>query len=253
VVVGASSGLGRCIGTGLGRRGEDVALLARRRERLEAAVEEAGGGAVAVECDVTDEASVVKAIEATADALGGIDAVIYTPGIGPLGPIEDTDAETWRRVFDTNVIGASLVTAAALPHLRAGAGRIVYLSSVSGSFTPPWPGLGAYVVSKAALERLVAAWRTEHPEIGFTCLTVGDCAGGEGDSMTGFADGWDMDLLMELHPVWAERQLLSGSLFDVEELVDTVDALLARGPSVAVPSLVITPRAPAPTPEGDQP
>ena len=71
-------------------------------------------------------------------------------------------------VFDTNVMGAALVTAAAVPHLSASGGTAVYLSSVSASLTPPWPGLGAYGVSKAALDKLVEAWRVEHPDIGFT-------------------------------------------------------------------------------------
>ena len=53
VVVGASSGLGRCIGIGLAQRGDQVALLARRRERIEAAAKEAGPAAIAVECDIT--------------------------------------------------------------------------------------------------------------------------------------------------------------------------------------------------------
>ncbi len=84
--------------------------------------------------------------------LGGIDALVYATGIGPLGRLADTDAETWRRTFDTNVIGAALVTAAAIPHLTESRGVAAYLSSVNGSLTPPWPGLGAYAVSKAALE-----------------------------------------------------------------------------------------------------
>ena len=158
VVVGASSGLGRCIGVGLAHRGAQVALLARRRERLEAAAKDAGSSAVAVECDVTDEASCRSAIANAADALGGIDNLVYTPAIGPLVRIADTDAETWRRVFDTNVIGAALVTAAALPYLTASAGKAVYLSSDAGTLGPPWPGLGAYGVSKAALERLGATF-----------------------------------------------------------------------------------------------
>ena len=66
VVVGASSGLGRCIGIGLVKRGAEVALLARRREKLDTAVDEAGAGAFAVDCDVTDPASTADAIAATA-------------------------------------------------------------------------------------------------------------------------------------------------------------------------------------------
>jgi NAD(P)-dependent dehydrogenase (short-subunit alcohol dehydrogenase family) len=248
VIVGASSGLGRCIGIGLAQRGHQVALMARRKERLDGAVAEAGNDAVAIACDVTDATSVESAIEEAARHLGGIDAVIYTPGIGPLARIEDTDADTWRAVFDTNVTGASVVTSIALPHLRASGGRAIYLSSVSGSLTPPWPGLGAYNVSKAALERLVHVWRNEHPDVGFTCIVVGDCAGGEGDAMTGFADGWDQALAAELGVGWFEKGLLSGSLFDVEELVGAVEGLLHNGPTVAIPTLVITPRAPAPDP-----
>ena len=77
VVVGASSGLGRCIGVGLAQRGAQVALLARRRARIEVAAEEAGPGAVAIECDVTDEASCRSAFDGAAEALGGIDNLIY--------------------------------------------------------------------------------------------------------------------------------------------------------------------------------
>lgn len=245
VVVGASSGLGRCIGIGLSQRGEDVALLARRKERLERAAAEAGERAVAIECDVTDEKLASKAIHEAAAALGGIDALVYTPAVGPLARLEETDAATWHRVFDTNVIGASLITTAALPYLTEGAGRAIYLSSVIAFLTPPWPGLGAYAVSKAALDKLVEAWRMEHPEVGFTRLTVGDCAGGQGDSMTGFVDGWDAELAMELHPIWASRQYLSGTLFDVDDLVTTIHALLQHGPTVAVPSVILLPRTPA--------
>ncbi len=93
---------------------------------------------------------------------------MYATGIGPLARIEDLDASTWRRAFDTNAVGAALVTAAALPHLQASHGAAAYLSSVSASLTPPWPGLAAYLVSKAALDKMVEAWRTEHPEVGFT-------------------------------------------------------------------------------------
>lgn len=244
IVVGASSGLGRCLGPGLAHRGSSVALLARRLDRLESAVTEAGEGATAhaIQCDVTDEASVDRAIAAAAEALGGIDAVVYTPGVGPLVRIEDTDAATWRNVFDTNVIGASLVTRAALPHLVESKGAVIYLSSVSASQTPPWPGLASYVVSKAALEKLVDAWRTEHPAVGFTRLSVGECAGGDGEAMTEFANTWDGDLAVELAPVWIARAYMTGELMDVEKLIDIVDALLRSGAGLSIPSITVNPR-----------
>ncbi|WP_186275016.1 SDR family oxidoreductase [Mycobacterium kubicae] len=244
MVIGASSGLGRCIGVGLAQRGHQVALLARRRERIAAAADEAGHGAIAVECDVTDESSCRSAIERAADALGGIDNLVYTPAISPLVPMADTDADTWRRVFDTNVIGAALATAAAVSHLTASGGKVVYLSSDAGTFGPPWPGLGAYGVSKAALERLVEAWRAEHPEIGFTTLIVGECAGGEGDAQTGMNSGWDVELAMKAYPLWVSRGCMPGKLMPVEDLVEVVHTILRTTAATSMP-VVIARGAPA--------
>jgi NAD(P)-dependent dehydrogenase (short-subunit alcohol dehydrogenase family) len=242
VVVGASSGLGRCIGVGLAQGGAQVALLARRRERLDDAAKEAGPGTLAIECDVTDAASSTAAIEEAAAGLGGIDGLVYTPGIGPLRRLVDTEVDEWRRVFDTNVIGASQVTRAALPHLTASKGTGVYLSSVSASQTPPWPGLGAYAVSKAALDKLVDAWRAEHPEVGFTRLVVGECAGGEGDGMTGFASDWDLELAAELVPAWMARGYMSGVLMPVERLVAMTEMVLRGGAEDSIPTVVVAPR-----------
>jgi NAD(P)-dependent dehydrogenase (short-subunit alcohol dehydrogenase family) len=242
VVVGASSGLGRCIGVGLTKRGAQTALLARRLDRLEAAAKEAGPGTLALACDVTSTESCQAAIGEAAARLDGLDALVYTPAIGPLASVDDTDAETWRRVFDTNVIGAALVTTAALPYLKETNGVAVYLSSVSASLTPPWPGLGAYAVSKAALDKLVEAFRAEHPTVGFTRVIVGDCAGGEGDSMTGFANDWDPDRAIEFGTKWAERKYLSDSLIEVEELVTVIDSLIRHGESLSLHSVTVAPR-----------
>ena len=259
VVVGASTGLGRSIAIGLAKRGAQVALLARSRDKLEDAAREAGNGAVAIECDVTDESAGRAAIDEAANQLGGIDALLYAPAIGPLARLVDVDTDTWRRVFDTNVTGAARLTAAAIPHLTESAGRVVYLSSVSASLTPPWPGLGAYIVSKAALDKLVDAWRAEHPEIGFTRLVVGDCAGGEGDARSHFNLGWDPELAVELGTEWFTRGYLAGYLMDVDELIAAVDDVLRSGATVSIPSITVTPRPPgvpipgiAPLPENTE-
>jgi NAD(P)-dependent dehydrogenase (short-subunit alcohol dehydrogenase family) len=241
VVVGASSGLGRCIGIGLAQRGAKTALLARRQQRLEGAAKEAGAGTLAITCDVTDTDSCRSALNDAAAGLGGIDALVYAPGVGPLVRLADMDADTWRHVFDTNVIGAALVTSAALPYLTESSGTAVYLSSVSASVTPPWPGLGAYAVSKAALDKLVEAWRAEHPTVGFSRVIVGECMGGEGDSVPGFADGWDQDLAAEVMPVWFARNYMSGSFVGIEDLISVVDTVLRQG-SVAISSVTVAPR-----------
>jgi NAD(P)-dependent dehydrogenase (short-subunit alcohol dehydrogenase family) len=244
VVVGASSGLGRSIGVGLARRGATVALLARRYDRLVDAATDAGEGARAIACDVTDAASCTAAITEAASGLGGIDALVYAAGVGPLARLVDIDAETWRRTLDTNVVGAALITAAAIPHLTASGGAAAYLSSVSASLTPPWPGLGAYIVSKAALDKLIEAWRAEHPSVGFTRVIVGDCAGGEGPSQTEFANEWDPALAGELGQLWFGRNLMNGGLLPVDELVRVVDSVLRADPAACVPTVIVTPRPP---------
>lgn len=242
VVVGASSGLGRCIGIGLAGRGAQVALLARRTDRLTDAAKEAGPGTLAIPCDVTDEESCRRAVSEAAEGLGGIDAVVYSTAVGPLAMLQEVDAGTWQHTFATNVTGAALVTAAALPHLKASSGVAAYLSSVSVSQTEPWPGLGAYIVSKAALEKLVDAWRVEHPTVGFSRVVVGDCIGGEGDSATGFADRWDQDLFGELYPVWVSRRHIAENFISVEELVSAVEGVLRLGANSSIPSIVVAPR-----------
>ena len=115
---------------------------------------------------------------------------------------------------------------------------MVYLSSDAGTFGPPWVGLGAYGVSKAALERLVEAWRAEHPEIGFTNLIVGECAGGEGDAQTGMNAGWDRELAMQAYPLWVSRGCMPGKLMPVEDLVDVVHTILRTNASTSMPVVV---------------
>jgi NAD(P)-dependent dehydrogenase (short-subunit alcohol dehydrogenase family) len=244
IVVGASSGLGRCIGVGLAERGAEVALLARREDRLANAVAEAGGKAHAVRCDVTDPDSCRSAVATAIEKLGGLDAFVYAAGVGHLARLADTDAETWHDSFATNVVGAALTTAAALPALTETRGNAVYLSSISASHTAPWPGLASYIVSKAALERLVEAFRVEHPAVGFTRLAVGDCAGGDGESMTEFPNKWDTDLATELGTMWFEKGYITGTLLPVDELIRVVDQVLRNDSGTSIPSLVVTPRPP---------
>jgi NAD(P)-dependent dehydrogenase (short-subunit alcohol dehydrogenase family) len=242
VVVGASTGLGRCIAIGLAQRGAEVVMLARREDLLLEAAKEAGSGAHVFICDVTNPGSCREVVAKAAEALGGIDGVVYCPGVGVLRRIEDLQLEDWHKTFDTNVVGASLFTAAALPHLKESSGVAIYLSSVSASFTAPWPGLASYTVTKAAMDKLVEAWRAEHPDVGFTRVVVGDCAGGEGVAASQFMTGWDTDLLGELFPTWMHRGLLAGTVYRPDELVHVVDSVLRCGASAAIPTVTVIPR-----------
>lgn len=244
VVVGASSGIGRSIGLGLAAAGDRVALLARRRHRLEEAVAESGGNALAVACDVTDEEGCRRAVEEAAAALGGVDGLVYATAMGNMAPVEDVGADTWAEMFATNVTGASTVTAAALPHLTEAQGAAVYLSSISASMTPPWPLLGAYVTSKAALDKLVEVWRVEHPEVGFTRFTMGDCIGGEGPSTTELLRGVDPALIGQAVGEWSARKYFTGNFIDVEHLVEVIRSVLVVGKSSVVPTVQLVARIP---------
>jgi NAD(P)-dependent dehydrogenase (short-subunit alcohol dehydrogenase family) len=197
LVVGASSGIGRTLGLQAAAAGASVAFAARRRELVDSAAAEAGGGSVGLVCDVRDEASCAAVVADAVAALGGIDAVVYATAIDVLVRIADAPASVWADTFATNVFGAGLITAAALPHLRASKGRAVYVSA--SSVDRPLPGMGVYAASKAALETMVRAWQAEHPDLCFANVRVGSALG------TGVTDSWDRDLLIELSSEWGAK------------------------------------------------
>ena len=152
--MGASAGIGRVIGETLCAAGAHVAFASRRKDVCEAAAKEAAGTAIGLECDVTDEAQCQRVVDEAVEGLGGLDDVVYTAGAISLVALADADADWWRRTFETNVMGAALVTKAALPHLQQSTGSMVYLSSVA-SVGAVWPGLGVYTSTKAALNRMI--------------------------------------------------------------------------------------------------
>ena len=80
----------------------------------------------------------------------------------------------------------------------------------------------------------------------FTRCVIGDCPGGEGDGVTGFADTWDTALAAELGAIWVERGLIAGAFIDVDHLVSAVDGVLRSGASVATTSITLAPRRPDP-------
>jgi NAD(P)-dependent dehydrogenase (short-subunit alcohol dehydrogenase family) len=238
--MGASSGLGRAVALGLAHEGAHLALAARREEMVQAAADEAGNGAVALVCDVSDGASCERAVSDAVAALGGLDALLYTAAVGTLARLERTDEQAWDEGFRTNVTGAALVTRAALPHLDASHGKAIYFSSMNGGYTAPWPGLGMYGVTKAALERMVESWQMEHPRIAFTRLIIGPAAG-DAAAPSEFGRTWDGDLVTEIFPTWSELDRLGGNLLTSEDLSAAVVTILEV--DAAMPLVAIIPRA----------
>lgn len=195
-MVGASSGIGRATAIAAAQAGASVALAARSGPRLVEAASQAGPGAVAITADVTVPEDCDRLAAEAVAALGGLDSIVYATAATHLQAIEDVDAPTWHRLFATNTVGLSLVLAAALPHLVASQrGRVLVLTS--DSVGHPFPGLGAYVATKAALESVTESWRVEHPELAVCLVTAGPTA-------TDAAAAWDPTALGRYFDRWIE-------------------------------------------------
>ncbi|HEX3014222.1 MAG TPA: SDR family oxidoreductase, partial [Methanobacterium sp.] len=135
VVTGASGGLGADAARAYAQEGADVALLARRKEKLEALakeIESTGVKALAVQCDVADEESVKKAIDEVIKYFGKVDILLNNAGIAIRGGVHSLSVEDWDKGMDVNVKGIFLVSKYVLPHMMENNyGKIVNTSSIN--------------------------------------------------------------------------------------------------------------------------
>ncbi|MEP7019488.1 MAG: SDR family NAD(P)-dependent oxidoreductase [Pseudonocardiales bacterium] len=169
LVTGASSGIGAATATMLAGQGAAVALVARRRDRLDelaAAIVSTGARALVIEADATDEQQVRAAVAQTVAEFGRLDVVIANAGVMLLGPIVDAPVEEWTRMVQLNVLGLMYTTRAAMPHLLSAAEQdlrrvadLVLVSSVAGRV--PRNGSGAYNATKHAVGAFGEALRQE--------------------------------------------------------------------------------------------
>jgi NAD(P)-dependent dehydrogenase (short-subunit alcohol dehydrogenase family) len=224
LVVGASGGLGRGIATGLADEGAQLVVAARRLQLLEEFCEQNSGRTHAVVCDVTDPIACRSVIETAVDLMGGIDGLVYAPGVAAVTELTKADVSQWRNVFDTNLIGAGLVTAAAIPHLEASEGLAVYLSSVSAHLNPPWIGMGLYLASKLALEKCVQMWKLEHPQVRFSTVVIGSTSGNE---FFAHADKPDEAEMERFGREWSGRGYIGHEQLAPSDLADSVVHLFA--------------------------
>lgn len=150
LVTGAASGIGEAVAALFRADGAQVAMLDRAEDRLHAAAARIGDGAFPFATDVSDEAAVVRAVEAAGRAMGGLDGVVNSAGIDLLRPFGEMSAADWRRIMAVDLDGPFLVCRAALPALRAaGSGSIVNIASAAG--LRPLEHRTAYCSAKAAL------------------------------------------------------------------------------------------------------
>jgi NADP-dependent 3-hydroxy acid dehydrogenase YdfG len=160
LVTGASSGIGEATASVLAQEGARVALVARRKDRLDALAERIGTDhALVIEADVTDVNQAQEAVAAAVGELGRLDILVNNAGVMLLGPIVGAPIEEWQRMVNLNLLGLLYCTHAALPHLLASAeaeprsvADIVNVSSVagrvarlnSGAYNATKHGVGAF-------------------------------------------------------------------------------------------------------------
>ena len=150
LVTGASSGIGEATARALARDGADVALAARRRERLESVAEgieaEFDVDTLVVPADVRDEAAVEAMLETAVETFGRLDVQVNNAGVGVGGDVEATTTDQYRLMMETNVDGVFFATRAAIPHLRETGGNLVFVGSFAGQY--PRPGNPIYAATK---------------------------------------------------------------------------------------------------------
>jgi len=172
-ITGGGSGIGRELALAFAEEGATVAVSGRRQERLElvaAEIEESGGEALIVPCDVADEASVERAVRQVVETLGRLDVAVANAGLSVVGKIAKLSAEDWRRQLDVNVVGVAITARYAIPYLQKHAGRLVLIGSAAGMIAVP--EMGAYCASKYAVRAIGQTLALELHGTGVTCTTI---------------------------------------------------------------------------------
>jgi len=173
LVTGASSGIGAALAVEVAREGGDLALLARRADRLAEVGERVrtlGRRAVALVCDVTRDGDLERAVAACHERLGRIDVAVANAGFGVSGRFEELALDDYRRQLETNVLGVLRTAYAALADLKRSRGTLAVVGSVAGYL--PGPGSSPYAASKFAVRALAESLRIELRPHGIAVVLV---------------------------------------------------------------------------------
>lgn len=172
-ITGASAGIGRQLAREFASRGADVAVSARRVDRLAEVVgeiEALGRRGLAVACDVTWDEEVARAVDAVVEHFGKLDVVVVNAGFAVAGRLEHLSDADLKRQFETNVFGAMNTVRHAMPALRKTRGRLALVASVAAFVASPKQG--AYTASKFALRALGLTLQQELYGTGVSCTLL---------------------------------------------------------------------------------
>lgn len=179
LVTGASSGLGVQFAKALAQQGADIAICARRVEKLEAVkkeIEAIGVKCFAYKCDVLDTASISEMVKAVEDHYGKIDILVNNAGVGDSVPAEDTPDDGWNRVIGTNLNGVFFVAReVGKVMIKNGYGKIINIGSLHSEVVmsnKAWP-VAAYAAAKGGVKMMTKALATEWARKGITVNAIG--------------------------------------------------------------------------------
>lgn len=169
VVTGGGTGIGRGLAVGLARAGASVAVLARRKDKLQDCVSEIesfGGKGLAVSADLTDESSLEAALAEITQTLGAVTTLVNNAGADSPHNLLHTKTEDFQRTMDVNMIGPWRISSALVNEWRASGlqGSIINVASITG--IAPQKGLAAYGISKAAVLHLTRIMALEWAQFG---------------------------------------------------------------------------------------
>jgi NADP-dependent 3-hydroxy acid dehydrogenase YdfG len=234
-ITGASSGIGQATALAIVAEGGSVTLAARRGERIADLAERivaAGGNAVAIETDITDEAQANAFVEGTHRELGRLDILVNNAGVMLLGPVAGAPTEQWRQMIDVNLLGLLYCTHAALPIMgSAGSGDIVNVASVAGRIAAM--GSGVYNMTK---------WGV----VGFSEALRQECALA-GVRVTAIEPGWvDTELQgHNEHPLVVERmnEMIKAidKILEPEDVARAITFAVTQPPHVSINEMLIRP------------
>ncbi len=237
LVTGASSGIGAAAATALAAQGAAVAVAARRKDRLEdlaAEIRGAGGTALVLESDITQEADATAAVERTVAELGRLDILINNAGVMLLGPAAGAPLSEWQRMVELNVLGLLYCAHAALPHLQRAAddgprrvADMVNISSVAGRHARN--GNGVYSLTKFGVGAFSESLRQELAKRYVRVSLVEP-----GATATELATHNRPEVLESIRSQFGQRM-------DASDIADAITYIVTRPRHVAVNELLIRP------------
>ncbi|MBB2741492.1 UNVERIFIED_ORG: NADP-dependent 3-hydroxy acid dehydrogenase YdfG [Microbispora rosea subsp. rosea] len=237
LVTGAGSGIGEATARGLAAEGAAVAVLGRRRGRLEELADKVradGGTALVVEADITDRRQAAAAVESVVTTLGRLDTLVNNAGFMGVGQAAESPLEEWDHMLAVNVQGLLYTTHAALPHLLRAAedsprkvADLVNISSTAGRVARP--GTAVYNLTKFGVNGFTEALRQEVLRKGLR-VSVVEPGTVDTELSSHLRDGVRQAI---------ERQIENMELLRPEDIADAVSYIVTRDRRVAVNEILV--------------